>query len=211
MPGNAVRICRSCNSFKNDKEFNDLAPEDVEKLLTAATDFEAYWKRGCVPRISGERIDSPLKAATLSLDEVRKKVDFKVIALLRAIGSRGDDASINSLADWLEKHSDPRANLVREVTKHTSPDLGHVVFARDYQDLVRFQRAEKVWKILRLSMSQRTNLILFLEGVTIDELAQRDKVMAQTIRFRIKTALSKLPGKQPSLSKDETTPAFTRL
>lgn len=43
-PGNAVVLCRSCNSTKSNKHPDDL-PADIRiKLLKAAADFAIYWK-----------------------------------------------------------------------------------------------------------------------------------------------------------------------
>lgn len=43
-PGNAVILCRSCNSTKHDKHPNDLPTKTRTKLLKAAKAFETYWQ-----------------------------------------------------------------------------------------------------------------------------------------------------------------------
>ncbi len=43
-PGNAVVLCRSCNSTKHDKHPDDLPTETRTKLLKAAKAFETYWR-----------------------------------------------------------------------------------------------------------------------------------------------------------------------
>jgi 5-methylcytosine-specific restriction endonuclease McrA len=42
-PGNAVRLCQSCNSSKGPKPLDDLDLEDRTKLLKAASEFQAHW------------------------------------------------------------------------------------------------------------------------------------------------------------------------
>jgi 5-methylcytosine-specific restriction endonuclease McrA len=43
IPGNAVNLCRSCNSFKNDKLLSDLPADMAEKIANAAYQFKEYW------------------------------------------------------------------------------------------------------------------------------------------------------------------------
>lgn len=43
-PGNAVVLCRSCNSSKKDRLLSQLKPEIAEKIQDAAKAFEAYWE-----------------------------------------------------------------------------------------------------------------------------------------------------------------------
>ncbi len=42
-PGNAVRLCQSCNSSKGPKLLTTLAPTDRDSLVKAAQDFEEHW------------------------------------------------------------------------------------------------------------------------------------------------------------------------
>lgn len=42
-PGNAVRLCRRCNSIKGDKFLPELPEAVSAKILTAARKFSAYW------------------------------------------------------------------------------------------------------------------------------------------------------------------------
>ena len=42
-PGNAVRLCQSCNSSKGPKLLSALAPTDRANLVKAAQDFEEHW------------------------------------------------------------------------------------------------------------------------------------------------------------------------
>lgn len=43
-PGNAVVLCKSCNSSKKAKLFTQLKPEIAEKIQEAAKAFEIYWE-----------------------------------------------------------------------------------------------------------------------------------------------------------------------
>lgn len=43
-PGNAVTLCRSCNSSKGAKHVENLAKSDRAKLFKAAKEFAAYWQ-----------------------------------------------------------------------------------------------------------------------------------------------------------------------
>lgn len=45
-PGNAVILCQSCNSSKNDTHPDDLPDESRRKLLKSAKAFEKYWQGG---------------------------------------------------------------------------------------------------------------------------------------------------------------------
>lgn len=42
-PGNAVVLCKSCNSTKHDKEPHELPKEWQKKILAAANQFQEYW------------------------------------------------------------------------------------------------------------------------------------------------------------------------
>jgi len=44
QPGNAVMLCRSCNSRKNDKDFEELPPDWQDKLAAAAGEFAEAWR-----------------------------------------------------------------------------------------------------------------------------------------------------------------------
>ncbi len=47
-PGNAVRLCRSCNSFIHNREASELTPDMAAKLESGAAAFKAHWAGGCV-------------------------------------------------------------------------------------------------------------------------------------------------------------------
>ena len=103
-PGNAVRLCRSCNSFINVREVGELAPEMAGRLLDAAASFQAYWEGGCVA--------SEIYAGTPA-DNTPKPPDPALVAMLRAV--EHDDAGVLSLSAWLEERGDPRAAAIRDV------------------------------------------------------------------------------------------------
>ncbi len=106
-PGNAVRLCRSCNSFIQNREPGDLTPDMAAKLESGAAAFQAHWESGCV---------APREYTSAPLEETPKVPDPTLVALLRAVEC-GEDAAILTLAKWLEDRNDPRAAAVREVTK----------------------------------------------------------------------------------------------
>lgn len=45
-PGNAVRLCTSCNNKKYNKLPEELPPEWKDKILTAAESFRVAWSGG---------------------------------------------------------------------------------------------------------------------------------------------------------------------
>ena len=103
-PGNAARLCRSCNSSINDRDVGELAPEMAGKLLDAAASFQAHWEGGCVA--------SEVYAGAPA-DNTPKPPDPALVAILRAV--EHDDAGVLSLAAWLEERGDPRAAAIRDV------------------------------------------------------------------------------------------------
>jgi 5-methylcytosine-specific restriction endonuclease McrA len=46
-PGNAVRLCRACNSSIADRDPGVLSPDQARKLETAAVRFKEFWESGC--------------------------------------------------------------------------------------------------------------------------------------------------------------------
>ena len=44
-PGNAVKLCRSCNSSKGNKNLSELASEISEKIINAAVQFNKVWQK----------------------------------------------------------------------------------------------------------------------------------------------------------------------
>jgi 5-methylcytosine-specific restriction endonuclease McrA len=43
-PGNAIILCRSCNSSKNARQLHQLLPEVAEKIIIAAEQFKIHWE-----------------------------------------------------------------------------------------------------------------------------------------------------------------------
>jgi len=114
-PGNAVRLCGSCNPSKSYFELDQLPAQIAESLRSAAAQFKDYWESGCrtspssasSPSQTTNRVDSPVDMANGSYSPL--------IELLSAMEC-GDGTAISTLADWLEVRSDPRANAIRQVT-----------------------------------------------------------------------------------------------
>jgi 5-methylcytosine-specific restriction endonuclease McrA len=103
-PGNAVRLCRECNSFKWDRPLSELYPEMARRLEIAAAEFKDFWE--------GRRVAPAAPPAALWPPEAP---DPALVTLLRRL-ERGDDNALGSLADWLEGRSDPRAAAIRDLT-----------------------------------------------------------------------------------------------
>lgn len=103
-PGNAVRLCRSCNSSINIRDVGELSPKTAGRLMDAAESFRAYWEGGCV----GAEVYAGTPA-----DDAPTAPDPALVAILRAV-EHGDDAGVPSLAGWLGERGDPRAAAVRD-------------------------------------------------------------------------------------------------
>lgn len=43
-PGNAIILCKSCNSSKRAKSLDQLSVEDAIKIILAAEQFRCYWE-----------------------------------------------------------------------------------------------------------------------------------------------------------------------
>ncbi len=107
QPGNAVRLCRACNSFKSNRNLNQLTPEMARKLEVAATQFKEFWESSRA--ISTARAVSPPEESPAAPDPT-------LVALLRAV-ERGDDTAVSDLSIWLEEQGDPRSASIREVAR----------------------------------------------------------------------------------------------
>ncbi|HVS36767.1 MAG TPA: HNH endonuclease [Gemmataceae bacterium] len=232
-PGNAVRLCRSCNSSINIRDVGELDPETAGKLLDAAASFLAYLEGGCIA--------SEVYAGAPT-DITPKPPDPALVAILRAV--EHDDAGVLSLAAWLEERGDPRAAAIRDVVGLRA-ELGapmvrgeevsyRVLLMRNGQPcghgweirpagpgsaekpveeyvrgLVRHQRSSEVYERLGLSMAQSRALKEYLglspnaPACTIEEMARREGVKEQTVRIRINQAVHNLVNPAEALRREE--------
>jgi hypothetical protein len=219
--GNAVRLCRSCNSFIHDRGVAALTPEMARRLRDAAASFLAYWKSGCVA--AEVFVPAPL-------DDLPKAPDPALVALLAAVQA-GDGDSILALASWLEGRGDPRAATVRDVagleaelrelpsarrvfyevrytrrgkaagsSMYFSQMAGEADFSPDQRlkELLVFRRVEEVRERLGLSSALWYALVSYLglgpdrAASSIEEIARRGRTQVQTVRSRIDLALHNL-------------------
>lgn len=213
-PGNAVRVCRSCNSFIGIKEPGELPPDMALKLETAAAQFQEHWDSGCF---------TPAIATAAQAANIPKAIDPAFVTHLRSVES-DEETAIIDLADWLEKNGDPRASAIREVSKiqavvretwihfvldgkRFSPLAFFMRFPEDTEDQLaqrvrevqsRVQSGE-IWRRLGLTSTESGTLKQYLGignpmGViaTIEEISQRERKPEQTIRNRIDSALHHL-------------------
>lgn len=177
-PGNAVRLCRACNSFICDRDPSKLSPGQARQLETAAAQFKVYWESGCTTQQAPTAVPA---------EETPKALDPDFIALLRAV-ERGDHTAIPVLANWLEERGDSRAAAIREVA--------------GWQGVGR-QQIDVVLRRLGLSMALTSTLKEYLgitpSGVaaTFEEIAKRMGKRVQTIRHRIDLALHRLTVPSP--------------
>lgn len=210
-PGNAVRLCRACNSFIGMKEPSELPPGMALKLETATAQFKEHWESGCA---------TPAACTAIPGEKMSKALDPNFITLLRSI-EYDDEAAIHALADWLEERSDPRASAIREVArleaiagetwiyfvldgKRFGPSYPLMKSPGDAEDWLaqhvrkarRHEQSKEVWLRLGLTQALSHTLKQYLgivnsTGVvaTIEEIAQRAKKQVQTIRNRIDSAL----------------------
>jgi 5-methylcytosine-specific restriction endonuclease McrA len=189
-PGNAVRLCRSCNSFIYMRDPSQLAPSQARKLETAAAHFKEYWESGCaIPAV-------PVPGLA---EDALKMPDSAIVALLSAL-ERGDSTAILGLAGLLEERGDPRAPAIRDVIT-LEAFLREKNAGRDEQRLREFighRQREAVWQRLGLTWSTRDTVKQYLginpAGVaaSVEEIAQRVGVKVQTARHRIELALHRL-------------------
>jgi hypothetical protein len=184
-PGNVVRLCRLCNSFKMDRDLDKLSPQFAQRVRTAAAQFKEYWKSGCktpVPPIQ-------TTGAVVRPEELPDLPDPSFIALLRAV-ERGDDPAIPALASWLEERGDPRDGVIRAVAGlkavvtemrsqadeaswfvefrlngkrcgsmvvgSRSPADTEESFAERIRELLKLTQSHEVWRRLGLSESQQS-------------------------------------------------------
>jgi hypothetical protein len=115
-PGNAVRLCRACNSCISDTGLNFLAPEIRHKLVTAAAQFKEFWDNGSTVQGSVAPTGPPATATSVLTEEASKPPDPRLVASLRGI-EQGDGAAVVALADWLDERGNPRAQQVRQVPR----------------------------------------------------------------------------------------------
>ncbi len=215
-PGNAVRLCRSCNSSINAREAGELTPEMVRRLQDAAASFQKYWEGGCVA--------AEVFLAT-PVDDAPKGPDPALVGLLRAVQG-GDDASILALAGWLEDRGDRRAAAIRDVaaleaalgepvtlggrptyevrvTRHGQPCgprtflfptlPGDVEKSPDQRvrDLLMRRRVEEVRERLGLSSSQWYALVSYL-GLSPNRAASTIEETAQRERTQVQTVRNRI-------------------
>jgi 5-methylcytosine-specific restriction endonuclease McrA len=211
-PGNAVRLCRVCNSGVGSRRPSDLSPRQARKLETAAAQFKEHWQSGCttLPPVTAE-----------SAVELPKAPDPEFVGLLRAVEC-GDDTAIATLANWLEKRGDPRAAAVRDVSRWVTrretilsktrlaekgsrsatpeklPAVAEGSLAQRYRELRQYLLVNEVCKKLRLLPCQWHTLKQYLgitgSGVasTMEEIAEQEGKKVQTIRARIELAVHRL-------------------
>jgi 5-methylcytosine-specific restriction endonuclease McrA len=197
-PGNAVRLCRSCNSSINIRDVKELAQEMAGKLLDAAASFQAHWEGGCVA--------SEVYAGAPA-DNTPKPPDPALVAILRAV--EHDDAGVLSLAAWLEERGDPRAAAIRDTVIRTTPP-GHPErpVEENVRGLLGHQRSNGVYERLGLSVAQSYALKEYLglspnaPASTIEELARRLGVKEQTVRNRINLAVHNLLNPAEALRRE---------
>jgi HNH endonuclease len=128
-PGNAVRLCRACNSFIHDSDRGQLSPGQARALETAAAQFKEFWESGCV---------TPGVLTATPTEEAPKVPDPAFIALLRAVEC-GGDTGISALANWLEERGDPRATAIRDVIRLEAAVTAHRTGANEVSWSVDFR------------------------------------------------------------------------
>ena len=217
-PGNAVRLCRSCNSFIHNREASELTPDMAAKLESGAAAFKAHWAGGCV---------TPQDPSTSLAVETPKAPDPALTALLRAVEC-GENAAVLALATWLEERSDPRAAAVREVARLEivlgdtrtrrngarhwisfnfrldgklcgpvggigliSPIDTEEALAQLRRETLRRQQSEQVWQRLGLSLSQSRALKEYL-GLSPQGVAASVEEMAQRAGNRVQTIRNRI-------------------
>jgi hypothetical protein len=219
-PGNAVRLCRACNSFKRDRDLEELPPEIAERLEPAAAKFKEFWEAGCA--VKGIR--EPFEA----IEWPPPAPDPTVIALLRRLHS-GDECAIPDLARYLEVRGDDRAGAISALTKLESVveeirtednELAYQVqFLRDgrscggsyfrlrspqdieeslakhVRELLRRHRTTEVWRRLGLSDNDANALWQYFGiGPPPGGMSARQYHKAQKLRQVGGIAMSVLPG-----------------
>jgi hypothetical protein len=220
-PGNAVRLCRACNSFIGTADPSHLPPEMARKIARAAAKFKEYWESGC---------PAPKRRATAPAQKMPKLPNPALIGMLRAV-QRGEDAAIPALASWLRKRRDPRARAIGDlarlevVVKETqldmypnevhysivfrldgkssggsligprSPDDTEDSLARQVQEEVQRHRANEVWRRLGLSNNDVNALWQYLGiGPPPCGMSSRLANKAQRLQQAGKTTPEALPG-----------------
>ncbi len=165
-PGNAVRLCRACNSFIGSRKPSELSSDQARKIETAAAQFKEFLENGCA---------TPEAHTVASTEETPQTHDPILIALLRAVEC-GEKTAISALATWLEERRDPRSSAISALTTWSKP-------------------SDEVWCRLGLSHTQRETLRQYIcmglmcgGAATIEEIAQRQGKQVQTIRNRIDLA-----------------------
>jgi 5-methylcytosine-specific restriction endonuclease McrA len=228
-PGNAVRLCRACNSFIYMRKIDELSPDQARRLETAAAQFKEHWESGCT---------TPASETVTQAEKTPKAPDPALIALLQAVEC-GDDTALHALADWMQELGDSRASAVREVargeavvreTRGGVNEESHWVefrldgkrcgssalvtrfpgdteesLAQRVQEARRRLRSNEVWRRLGLTESQRDTLKQYLginpmgRTATTEEIAQQMRKSVQTIQNRIDLALHRLTVPNPQI------------
>lgn len=75
IPGNVVRLCRSCNAAKHDKDLSNLPPKWGAKIRSAADAFAQVWKEQSVhlAPVGGHEHRPPRYDATVTPPEDRQQ------------------------------------------------------------------------------------------------------------------------------------------
>ena len=217
-PGNAVRLCRDCNSLIGMRGPRELPPDMARKLETDAIKFKEHWDSGCA---------TPMASVAASAEDTLKAPASAFVALLHALES-GDDTAILALADWLEESGDPRARALRAVAKwkivvqKRQTKAGEARYRVEYRldgkiwrsmvpitpmddyshcflEERKYHQIAETWRRLGLKQTQIDILKLYLginsmgHADSIEEIAQQQSKPVQTIRHRIAFALYWLP------------------
>jgi hypothetical protein len=224
-PGNAVRLCKACNSSIGMKEPGELSPDMARKLVTAAAQFKEHWESGCT---------TPAAPTPAPVEESPQVADPALVTLLRAVEC-GDDNDVLALANWLEDHGDPRASAIREVAsleavvretqtgakeelywieyrlngKRYGPSSPVTRSSMDTEDWLAQrvrevqsrQQSDEVWRRLGLTWDEIDRLKMYLginplgHVTAIEEIAQLRRKQVQTIRISIDLALHHLTSR----------------
>jgi hypothetical protein len=74
-PGNAVRLCRTCNSFKTDRDFDMLPPKMANKIEAATAQFKEYWYGRVLAEETGSQVSPQTTATVVMRNEELKTPD----------------------------------------------------------------------------------------------------------------------------------------
>jgi 5-methylcytosine-specific restriction endonuclease McrA len=209
-PGNAVRLCRACNSFKNRRGLGELPNEMASRLQIAARSFKEFW--------GGERTALKDQEAPTTAGWPPPVPDPVLIGLLRAVEA-GDCTAIPALAEWLEDRGDPRATSIRKVTSVQTILQSNEMWRRlgltgdDANALRQYfglgppgaMSARQARKALRLQESATSCVdsapVLpgdaLPGGISVQAIASRERVRVQTARNRIIQAVLRLTIPSP--------------